>query len=682
MKISYKWLCELAGLSAQPDEVARRLTMAGLAVDSVEPAGDDQVIDFDLTSNRPDALCHIGVAREAAVVFETRLNAPETRVREADDPASAVASVEILDPDLCPRYAARVIRGVTVGPSPKWLVERLEAIGQRPVNNIADITNYVMFEMGQPTHAFDLKRLHGGKIIVRRAKTGEKITTLDGVERELSSDMLVIADADRPVAMAGIMGGEDSEISAQTRDVLLESAYFDPVSVRQTSRVLGLSTEASYRFERGADYGAQVRAADRVAQLVVEIAGGEVLKDAIDVYPAPIARPCVVLREARIERLAGLKVELVRAADILRALEFDVEILPDRARLEATAPTFRVDIFCEEDLVEEVVRHAGYDRVQATLPGWGGSGAYLPEEIRRRNIRRTLTSIGFDEAISFSFVNSERDALFRSDDKGVITLANPIDVDEAQMRRSLAVGLLSALQTNFNQGSRDLSLFELGRTFEMSGTSDRPSERATLALVMTGAAAPGDWREKRAVDFYDLKGAVEMVLDSLNLSGFTIKPASVEYLHPGQAAAVNLDGFDVATFGRIHPRVAAVYKFKQPVFLAEIDLERLLDLPGEEVRYSALPRLPSSSRDVSALVPERVLWSDIEDGINGLGLRDIAGLNVFDVYRGKGIPEGMRSLAFRVVYRSEGRTLTDDQVTAMHDRVRDLLVERFGAQLR
>ncbi|HEU4387444.1 MAG TPA: phenylalanine--tRNA ligase subunit beta [Blastocatellia bacterium] len=682
MKISYKWLCELAGISAPPDEVARRLTMAGLAVDSIEPAGDDHVIDFDLTSNRPDALCHIGVAREAAVVFGTRLNAPEILVPEVDEPASAAASVEIVDPDLCPRYAARLIRGVKVGPSPRWLVERLEAIGQRPVNNIADITNYVMFEMGQPTHAFDLKRLHGQRIIVRRAAAGEKLTTLDGFERELTPEMLVIADADRPVAMAGIMGGEESEISARTTDVLLESAYFDPVSVRRTSRALGLNTEASYRFERGADYGAQVRAADRVAQLVTEVAGGQVLKDVIDVYPAPIARPCVVLREARIERLAGLKVELARAAEILRALEFEVELLPGGAKMEATAPTFRVDIFCEEDLVEEVVRHAGYEHVLATLPGWGGSGSYLPDEIRRRKIRQTLTSIGFDEAISFSFVNAGRDALFRAGDTGAITLANPIDAGEAQMRRSLCHGLLNALQTNFNQGSRDVNLFELGRTFEMTGASDRPAERAALALVMTGAAAPGDWREKRAVDFYDLKGAVEMVLESLNLSGFTIKPASVEYLHPGQAAAVNLDGFDVATFGRIHPRIAAVYKFKQPVFLAEIDLERLLDLPGEEVRYSALPRLPSSSRDVSALVPEHVSWSDIENAINGLGLPEIVGVNVFDVYRGKGIPDGIRSLAFRVVYRSEGRTLTDDEISGMHERVRDLLVGRFGAQLR
>src|SRR6185503_12738281 len=288
MKISYKWLCELTPITLAPKELAEKMTMTGLAVDSVERVGDDHILDFDLTSNRPDALSHLGIGREAALVCGMSLKPAESKLSESDEAASAVSSVEILDADLCPRYAARVIRGVKVGPSPKWLVDRLESIGQRSVNNIADITNYVMFEMGQPTHAFDLNLLHGRRIVVRRAREGEQITTLDGFTRELSPEMLLIADADRPVAVAGVMGGQDTEINSDTADVLIESAYFNPSSVRHTARALGLDTEASYRFARGVDYEAQVRAANRVSELIAEIAGGQVLKGAIDVFPAPI----------------------------------------------------------------------------------------------------------------------------------------------------------------------------------------------------------------------------------------------------------------------------------------------------------------------------------------------------------------------------------------------------------
>src|ERR1041384_2490533 len=322
MKISYNWLSELVKLTLNPKELAERLAMAGLAVEGVERLGDDHILDFDLTSNRPDALSHLGVAREAALICGTALKPLTFTPSESDEAIQSVTSIEIHDADLCPRYAARVVRGVKVGPSPKWLVDRLEAIGQRSVNNIADITNYVMFETNQPTHAFDLKLLHGQRIIVRRAEAGEQLTTLDGVDRELSPEMLVIADADRAVALAGVMGGADTEISDNTQDVLIESAYFNPASVRRTARVLGMDTEASYRFARGADYDGQVRAANRVAQLIAEIAGGQILKGVIDAYPNPITRDAVALREARIERLTGLKVSIEKAAELFRALEF------------------------------------------------------------------------------------------------------------------------------------------------------------------------------------------------------------------------------------------------------------------------------------------------------------------------------------------------------------------------
>jgi phenylalanyl-tRNA synthetase beta chain len=682
MKISYNWLGELVTLTLNPIELAEKLTMIGLAVESVERVGEDYILDFDLTSNRPDALSHLGIAREAALVCGTDLKERGFKIAESSQSARDLASIEILDPDLCPRYAARVVRGVTVGPSPRWLVDRLEAIGQRSVNNIADITNYVMYEMGQPTHAFDLNLLGGRCLLVRRARGGEQITTLDGFTRELSSEMLVIADADRPVAVAGVMGGQETEISAATTDVLIESAYFNPASVRHTARALGLDTEASYRFSRGADYEAQARAADRVAQMVADLAGGEILGGVIDVYPAPITRDAVRLREARITRLTGLKVDIERAAEILRALRFGVEQLAHTSELLALAPSFRVDISREEDLVEEVARHVGYDVVDITLPAWSGEGKYLPGEDRRRNVRKALAALGFDEAVSFSFVNGERDRLFQPKGARPVTLSNPIDVNESEMRTSLLTGLLKALQGNFNYGNRDVRLFEMGKVFEGASESERPREREMLAIVMTGSVAPDDWRGSRQLDFYDLKGAVETAFGALNISGFTIERAGVEYLHPGQSALLSRDGQEAARLGRLHPRVASLYKFRQPVFVAEIDFARLLELPSDEVRYSALPRLPAVSRDVSALLSEAVAWGEIERAIGELGISEIVSVRVFDMYRGKELPEGMRSLAFRVTYQGAGRTLTDEEVDASHARVRETLQRRFGAELR
>jgi phenylalanyl-tRNA synthetase beta chain len=682
MKISYDWLGDLVALTLNPKELAERLTMAGLAVEGIERIGDDHILDFDLTSNRPDALSHFGIAREAALICGTATTPRAVTLTEDNEPAEAAASVEILDPDLCPRYAARVVRGVKVGPSPKWLAQRLESIGQRSVNNVADITNYVMFETNQPTHAFDLNLLHGHRIIVRRPRAGEEITTLDGFTRELAPEMLIIADADRPVAIAGVMGGADTEISESTHDVLIESAYFNPASVRHTARSLGMDTEASYRFARGADYEGQVLAADRVAQMIAEIAGGQVLKGAIDVYPTRITRDSVALRESRIERLTGLKVSINQAADILGALEFEVELDAAEKQLSAVAPSFRVDISREEDLVEEVARHVGYDLVDVTLPMWEGAGKHPGGDKQRRILRRALTALGFDEAYSFSFVNGERDRLFRPNDTLAATLLNPIDVNQSEMRTSLLTGLLDAVQHNLNQGTRDVKLFEIGRVFEVAASGERPIERELLGMVLTGSVFPDDWRGAKQIDFYDLKGAVEAALSTLNVAGFTINRACVEYLHPGQSAVLARDGEEIARFGSLHPRVASLYKFRQPVFVGEIEFEKLLALPSNQVRYSALPRFPAASRDVSALMPDTVMWDDIETAVRGLGISEIESVRIFDMYKGKEMREGFHSLAFRVIYRAGGRTLKDEEVAGMHEKVRALLENRFGAQMR
>ncbi|MFY9609488.1 MAG: phenylalanine--tRNA ligase subunit beta [Blastocatellia bacterium] len=682
MKISYNWLSEHVALSVKPQELADRLTMVGLAVDSIELAGDDHVLEFDLTSNRPDCLSHLGVAREAAIVCGTSLKRTDVSLEESGPAIESVTSVEVLAPDLCPRFTARVVRGVKVGSSPKWLVDRLEAIGQRSVNNIADITNYVMFEMGQPTHAFDLNLLHERRIVVRRPRAVETLKTLDGVTRELSTDHLVICDADHPVAIAGVMGGEETEINKRTTDVLIESAYFNPASIRQTARTLGLDTEASYRFARGADFNAQLHASARVAELVARLAGGRVLNGAIDVYPSRITREAILLREFRVERLTGLKVSIASAAEILRALEFEVELVAGEKQLRALPPSFRIDVRREEDLVEEVARHTGYDRVAITLPPWSGEGKYLPTERRRSSVRAALTGLGFDEAYAFSFVNGERDRLFRLSDRPTATLANPIDSNQTQMRASLITGLLEAVQHNFNQGCRDLKLFEIGRVFEAEKEGARPDEREMLAVAIAGSAVRDDWRVARAADFYDLKGAIEAVCSAVNVSGFTIERASVEYLHPGQSAALSRKGEQFARFGRLHPQVASLYKFRQPVYVGEVEFQKLLALEADRVRYSALPRFPASSRDVSLLLPDAVMWGDIEKAVSDLSVSEIVSVQVFDTYKGKEMPDGFHSLAFRVTYRGEDRTLTDEEVATMHERVLGLMKERFGAELR
>jgi phenylalanyl-tRNA synthetase beta chain len=682
MNISYNWLSELVEVNLSPKALAEKLTMVGFAVDSVEKHGDDTILEIDLTSNRPDALCHLGVAREVALICGTKLKPLHLELKESDEAIDNLASIEIDCADLCPRYAARIVKGVKVGPSPAWLVKKLEAVGQRSVNNIADISNYVMFELGQPNHAFDLNTLRGKKIIVRRATEGEKLQTLDGVERQLTTDMCIIADAERAIAIGGVMGGEETEISDKTTDVLIESAYFNPASIRATAKALGMGTEASYRYERGMDYDSQVRVADRVAQLISEIAGGEIVKGVIDIYPNHIERQPVRLREARVEKLTGLRVSLDNAEQILTSLQFAVKVSDDDRELQAVAPSFRIDVSREEDLVEEVARHVGYEKIATTLPDSVEAGKFLEGEQRRRSTRNTLIDAGFNEAISFSFVNGESDNTFRIDHRTTPKLSNPIDVSEDEMRASLMTGLLNALQRNFFHGRRDVKLFELGRVFKSAGEGERPEEREVLGLVMSGVLVPDAWRENRQMDFYDLKGVIESVMGSLHISGFTIERASVEYLHPGQSAELNKDGMVVARFGRLHPKVASIYKFRQPVYVGEIEFGKLIEFAADEVRYKPLPKFPSISRDISALLPDTVSWGEIETAIKMLGIREIISITVFDMYKGKEMQADTRSLAFRVVYRSDDRTLTDDEVSALHQRIRDLMEQQFSAQLR
>ena len=687
MLISYNWLRELTGTKLDPQEVRERLTNVGLAVDAVEARGDDHVLDVEVASNRPDCLSHVGVARELAVIEQSKVQSPKSKIEKSDGKTADYAAVEISDPDLCPRYVARVVRGVKIAPSPDWLAKRLETIGQRPINNIADITNYVLHELGQPLHAFDLAKLAERKIIVRRAAKGESIKTLDGVDRRLDREMLVIADAKRAVAVAGVMGGEDSEISNATTDVLIESAYFNPASVRRTARLLGLHTEASHRFERGADPEGVLRAQERCVALICEIAGGEATADALDVYPNRFRQSAVGLRRKRVEAITGLQVSDSEMRRILIGLGFELRN-DGSGKLTFTIPSWRHDISIEEDLVEEVARHAGYDKIATALPPASLAGEYHLTERRKRALRDVLAAHGCNEAISFSFIDTTHDDQFELIPESAggaefVTLQNPIIEDWTRMRPTLLPGLLNSVRHNVNQGTRDIALFELGRVFRSHLPSELPIERESLALVATGGTVEAEKAAPtRDFDFYDLKGALDAAVEALKLPRLDYEAACVKHLRIGQTAAIGINGTRVGAIGRLAESVAAEYKFKQPVFVAEINLTALLDIQESPVLYSPLPRFPSIVRDVSLLVGRKVAVAELLSAAAAQKVESCVGAQFVGTYEGAGIPEEKRSVTLRFEYRASDRTLRDEEVDDLHWPLVKALQEKFDAEVR
>jgi phenylalanyl-tRNA synthetase beta chain len=576
---------------------------------------------------------------------------------------------------------------VKIGPSPDWLAKRLETIGQRPINNVADITNYVLHELGQPLHAFDFAKLGGHRIVVRRAAPGEKLKTLDGVERTLTGDMLVIADAKKAVALAGIMGGEESEISTETTDVLIESAYFDPNSVRQTARQLGMDTEASRRFERGADCEGVLRAQQRCVELICELAGGVATEDAIDVYLQPLSERTVDLRPQRVTELTSLTVEPTEIVRILTGLGFEQKEQAG-GRMSFNVPSWRIDVEQEEDLVEEVARHTGYDKIGSELPPSSSSGEYQPSEMKQRSLRRALNAFGFDEAINFSFI--QQDARFElipslmGHENDQPQLANPIIEDAAWMRSTLLPGLLNAVRHNLNHGIRDVRLFEIGRIFSIFKAGELPQETLALGIVATGGALEEDRAQsERELDFFDLKGALEAAVDWMNLSPLTFAQASAQHLRVGQSAQIKSgDGTSIGTIGRLNESIAASYKFRQPVYVLELDLSALLSGPAKLIQYSPLPRYPSVTRDISLLVNRNVNLDEIFAAVNNQQVGDCRSVKLVGTFEGGNIPPSKRSVTLRLEYRSDERTLRDEEVEEYHSRLTSRLLDTFGAQQR
>lgn len=721
MLISYKWLQELTGVEWTPAELRERLTLRGLEVEGLEAAGDDSVFEIAVLSNRPDWLSHLGVAREIGVMTGQGITPPTSQPKKIEGRVADFASVDLQAPDMCPRFTARVVRGVKIAPSPSWLAERLEALGLRPINNVADITNFVMLELGQPLHAFDLDKLTERRIIVRRALAGEQLKTLDGVDRKLNAEMLVIADATRAVAVAGVMGGAETEISDATVNVLIECAYFDPASVRRTSRALGLQTDASDRFERGVDHEGQLRAQARTVALITELAGGAATEDSIDIYPRRIESYTVGLRFNRVRALTDLDVPPHEAIRILGALGFkmigeedaggsggelltlEVSDAQPAARAEFAAPTWRTDVTLEEDLVAEIARHFGYEKIVDALPASGNVGEHRAHEAQRRAARRALADSGFDEAISFSFIDAAHDDRFElppglvagNEGKGgeiaqteggearFVTLTNPIIEGVTRMRATLLPGLLAAVRHNFNHGTRDVRLFETGRVFAAATEMGaRAVERESLCLIATGGATEADRAAApRELDFYDLKGALEAAADAMKLPPLGFVAAGARHLREGQSAQVLLGDLAVGWIGRLSDELSGDYKFRQQVYVAEVNLSALLDAGETPARYAPLPRFPSVARDASLVVDRRATFAEIRRTALDMNLEDVRGVELVYVYEGERVPEGKRSVTLRVEYRSDERTLRDETVDATHRQLVAALEEKFTTPL-
>ena len=676
MKTLVSWLQEFVDAPGSPEELAAAMSVRGFAVEGIEPVGvDDAVIDFEVTANRPDCMSVVGIARELATAYGLTLKAVESRAGSGEG-GSAGIDVVIENANLCSRYAGAVA-DVTVGPSPDWLQQRLEASGVRPISNIVDITNYVLLELGQPMHAFDFARLAGGTIRVRTAVTGERLRTLDGQMRELTSDMLVIADADRPVAVAGVMGGADAEVTRETRTIVLESACFNPLSVRRTSRKLGLKTEASMRFERGTDPELPVIAMQRALALLRATESGHARGAVIDRYPEQRKPTVILLRREKVAGLLGCPIPDNDVSRILQSLGFTLQSVP--AGWQVTVPRYRVDVAREVDLIEEVARHYGFNRLPVTFPEL--TVAPRPPDPRigvARQLRGALTGAGFSEAVTFGFISAAAAAAFASE-TDVVPIENPLSETFAVLRPTALAGLIEAVAHNRRREQRDVRLFEIGARFS------RPQgERRSLACAWTGLAAQEHWSGgAREVDFFDMKAVVERVCEVMGVSVEAV-PHQERWLVPGRGAAAVAVGTAVATFGQVSRDITDAHGLPaDPVYVADVDLDALERVGANRaVRVQPLPRYPSVTRDISVLVDDTLASATFRATIREAAPPTLVRVVEFDRYQGKGIPAAKVSLAVRLTFRSSDRTLTDAEVQAAMDSVIRALQDRHGAAQR
>ncbi len=650
----------------------------------------DPVFEIDLTPNRPDCLSIIGVAREVAAFQGSRVTYPELVEPATSDAITALTSVKIKNADLCPRYTARMIVDVTIGPSPFWLRDRLLSVGLKPISNIVDITNFVMMESGQPLHAFDFDQLVEKRIVVRAADAGEKFTTLDEKERSMPDNALMICDGEKAVGIGGVMGGLNSEIEDDTRHVLLESACFNPISIRKTAKQTGLNTDASHRFERGVDPAGTVNALNRAAYLMAELGGGTLIGGTIDENPQPYEQRTLALSVAATNRRLGTDLTADQMKAYLESIEFAIEAT-DAETLSVQPPSYRVDVTRPEDLSEEIARLYGYNNISTTFPLIPAQGRN-PEPVRvlRERIRNFMTGHGFCETVNYSFVSGESpDRLGLPEDdrrRDGVPILNPISEDQAVMRTSLVLGLLEAMGRNLSVQNRNLMLYEIGNTFLATEKADSlPTEKEILAALWTGERAPFSWHGKAAAcDFYDIKGVAEALAENLGIPNVVFTRVSAEdcaYTRPGATALIQVGQKTIGLLGEVAPAVLKLYDLKQSAFILEFAVAGLLEAGTESIDARPIPRYPATTRDITLIIAEPIESVNLTEFIEKLDEQLAESVTIFDVYTGDPIETGKKSVSIRITYRSSTETLEDSAVNDLHTSISKQLIAAFDASL-
>ena len=673
MRIPLSWLKEFVDLAVEPERLGHDLTLAGLELASIERHGTEVVLDLEITTNRVDCMNVYGVAREVSVLYDLRLRPLDLTFREVGPAGSESLEVRVEAPDLCPRFCGRVM-DVHLGPSPPWMRERLDLVGVRAINNVVDLSNYVMMEMGHPSHAFDLACIPRGELHVRWARAGERLTTLDGTTRELHTRVGVVAGSEEPLALAGIMGGASSEVSDRTKVLALEAAYWEPLTIRRGAKALGMRTEASHRFERGADPEGPVSAIARVAHLMETIGAGTTRPGLIDQRPAPGARRWALLRPARLGLVLGTPVPERETHRILQGLGFLVAGR-EQSGTRFEIPTWRGDVSREADLIEEVARHYGLDRIPSTLPPSGRPGSLALPLARERAIREVLVASGLSEVINLAF------AAPRADGEDQVRIENPLAQDQAGLRTSLVLpGLLTCLQRNLRQGRRDVGLFELGRVF--LPTDGLPQEQRRLGILVAGQMRPGHWSERgRSVDFFDLKGILEAVGRRLGARLDLTRDGVAGFLHPARAAVLLSASQPVGYVGSLHPALAQQWEVRDEVLVAELTLDGLLERAAAPVHFRALARFPAVNRDLSIVCDSAVSGEQLEGLVRSSGGDHVVSAGIVDRYDGAPIPAGKVGLTMTVRFQDPQRTLTGEEVQASMERIVRALHEA-GVEIR
>ncbi len=648
----------------------------------------DMVLDIGITPNRSDCLSIIGIAREIVAITGSMLKYPDTAVSEDEQDIRSITSVDILDPDLCPRYSARIIKDITIKSSPLWMRRRLEAVGLRAINNIVDVTNYVMIELGQPLHAFDFRFLEEGRIVVRRSHGGETFTSLDEKERILETDTLMICDGKKPVAIGGIMGGLNSEVKEDTEMILLESAYFTPTSIRKSVKSLGMSTDAAFRFGRGIDPEGVIRALNRAARIMAEISGGRVCGGYIDRYPQKVeSAGNIVLRRERVNEILGTDIDTPEIVKILESLEMTISAEKDGV-YRVTPPTYRVDIAREIDLIEEVARLYGYDRIPATLPPVPVTAVTRDhQQIVADRIRNLMRGSGYSEIITYSFISPEsvkRLGIREYDDlRNMVKIRNPLTDDQSVMRTTLVSSLLETMKKNANNGCLDLKIFEIGTVFFSRKEGELPIEKRRMGCLITGMFYGDLWCSKIDADFYDLKGCIENIFDGLKIAGLEFRSDYGEaFLHPGKSCGIYNKDRSIGFLGEVHPDTLLNMDLKNRAYVAEIDLDIVSNMYSGEVLYKDLPRFPSVVRDVAFVIGQETEADKMLKLAVEMDKELLEKVSVFDVYSAMNIPQGKKSLGIRFLYRASDRTLTDDEVNQLHGEIVRKIVDLTGARIR